>query len=362
MFANYYAVIMAGGGGTRLWPLSRRARPKQVLRLWGERSLFQAAVDRLEGAFPPERILVVTVEEQAAELRAHCPQIPAENFLLEPSPRGTASVIGLAALILQQRDAAACMAVLTADHFIGNPDGFRRLLGAAYQAAQTGSLVTLGITPTYPATGYGYIQRGAALGEFSGFTAYRALRFREKPDAAQAQAMVTGGDHAWNSGMFVWRVKRILAEFAAQMPDLHNGLQVIGAAWQTPQRRSVLQAVWAGLAAQTIDYGVMEGAADVAVIPADDLHWNDVGSWESLFEVLPGDEQGNIFTGEEHIAIETRRSLVFSENGARLVVTIGVDDLVVVDTGDVLLVCQKDQAQKVRLAVQQLKEKGQSYT
>jgi mannose-1-phosphate guanylyltransferase len=174
---HYYAVIMAGGGGTRLWPLSRKARPKQMLRLMGESSLFQIAVRRLTGVFPPERIYVVTVEDQAAELQNQCPEIPRQNYLLEPMPRGTASVVGLAAVALQQRDPEAVMAILTADHFIANENGFRRLLVAGFEVAQEGYLVTLGISPTYPATGYGYIQRGDFLGTYQDMEVFHALRW-----------------------------------------------------------------------------------------------------------------------------------------------------------------------------------------
>jgi mannose-1-phosphate guanylyltransferase len=361
MQEHYYAVIMAGGGGTRLWPLSRQARPKQLLRLIEERSLFQTSVQRLEGVFPPERICVVTVDEQATELQGQSPSIPKGNYFLEPMPRGTASVVGLAAIALQQRDPQAVMAILTSDHFIGNEDGFRQMLVAAHDAARDGHLVTLGITPTYPATGYGYIQRGECVASYRNFDACRVLRFKEKPDEAQARRMLKDGDHAWNSGMFVWRVDRILAEFAAQMPALYAGLQEIGQAWGTSQEQSVLQHVWSDLETETIDYGIMEAAENVVVMMADNLQWNDVGSWDSLFDVLPADTQGNIVMGGRHIGVDTQHSLVYVNQEHRLIVTIGVEDLVVVDTGDVLLVCRKDQAQKVRQVVKQLKESGQAY-
>lgn len=358
---HYYAVIMAGGGGTRLWPLSRQARPKQMLRLLDERSLFQTSVERVEDIFTPHRILVVTVEEQAAELKSQCPQIPAENFLLEPMPRGTASVVGLAAVALQQRDPQAVMAILTSDHFIGNEDGFRRLLSAAYEVAQDDYLVTLGITPTFAATGYGYIQRGESLAHYQGLEVFRALRFKEKPAEEQALQMIASGDHSWNSGMFVWRVERVLDEFARQMPGLHGKLQEIASAWGSARQSSVVQRIWPELKNETIDYGIMEGALNVAVIPAAGLGWSDVGSWDSLFELLPSDPHGNIVMGGQHIGVDTRQSLVYVNQEHRLIVTIGVEDLVVVDTGDVLLVCRKDQAQKVRQVVNQLKENGRGY-
>jgi len=361
MLENYYAVIMAGGGGTRLWPLSRKARPKQMLRLLEERSLFQTSVQRLDGVFAPDRIYVVTVEEQAAELQQQCPQIPHENYLLEPMPRGTASVIGLAAVALRNRDPQAVMAVLTSDHYIGNEPGFRDLLTVAYDVAQGKYLVTLGISPTFAATGYGYIQRGEMLGKYREYEVYQAMRFKEKPAEKQAQSMLAAGDHSWNSGMFVWKVDRILEEFSRQMPELARGLADISNAWNSESRATVIHSVWPGLMNETIDYGIMENALDVAVIPATGLRWSDVGSWESLFEVIAGDETGNIVMGGKHIGLDTNKSLVYVNQEHRLIVTIGVDDLIVVDTGDVLLVCRKDQAQRVRQVVSYLVETGQEY-
>jgi len=361
MIDHYYAVIMAGGGGTRLWPLSRQARPKQLLSLFNEQSLFQIAVNRLEGVFPYDRILVVTVESQAALLRAQVPEIPAENYLIEPLPRGTASVVGLAAIALQQRDPQAVMAILTSDHYMGNEYRFRGLLAAAFEVAQDGYLVTLGIEPTFPATGYGYIQRGALLGRYQKQDVYQVLSFKEKPTEEAAQEMLSTGDHAWNSGMFVWQVSTILDEFERQMPLLAQTLAKIGTVWNTSQQFETIQKLWPAVKNETIDYGIMEGAQKVAVIPAAGLGWSDVGSWDSLFDVLPGNQKGNIVIGGEHIEIDTRRSLIYVNQPHRLIVTIGVEDLVVVDTGDVLLVCRKDQAQKVRQVVDQLKESGQNY-
>ena len=331
------------------------------MSLFDERSLFQIAVSRLEGVFPYDRILVVTVESQAALLRAQVPEIPAENYLIEPLPRGTASVVGLAAVALQRRDPEAVMAILTSDHYMGNEYRFRRLLEAAFAASQDGYLVTLGIEPTFPATGYGYIQRGSLLGRYQKLDVYKVLRFKEKPTEEAAREMLRTGDHVWNSGMFVWQVNTILDEFKRQMPQLTQTLVEIEQTWTTPQRLEVIQKLWPEVKNETIDYGIMEGAQKVAVIPATGLGWSDVGSWDSLFDVLPGDQQGNIIMGGEHIEIDTHRSLIYVNQPHRLIVTIGVDDLVVVDTGDVLLVCRKDQAQKVRQVVDQLKESGQNY-
>ena len=358
---HYYAVIMAGGSGTRLWPLSRQTRPKQMLSLFDERTLFQTAVQRLDGVFPSERIYVVTVRDQAEELRLQAPEIPESNFLLEPMPRGTAPVVGLAASVLELIDPQAIMAVLGSDHFIGNEPLFRDLLLAARELALEDYLVTLGIEPNYPATGFGYIRLGEHLGVYKGMDVYRVLRFTEKPGLEQARRIILSKDHVWNSGMFVWNVKRIMAEFHRQMPELAASLRRIQSAWEFNQQSAVLEKEWAGISPQTIDYGIMEKANQVVVLPASGLKWSDVGSWDSLFDVLESDEHGNIIMGGAHIGLDTRNSLVYMAKEHRLIVTIGVENLVLVDTGDVLLVCHKEQAQRIRQIVNQLKEDGQIY-
>jgi mannose-1-phosphate guanylyltransferase len=359
MNEHYYAVIMAGGGGTRLWPLSRKETPKQMLKIFGERTLFQIAIQRLEGVFSADHILVVTVADQAAKLKEQWPEIPDENYLIEPMPRGTASVVGMAAVALARRDPQASMAILTADHFIQDEAKFRERLNAGCDLAPQGYLVTLGIHPTYPATGYGYIQRGERLGSYQGMEAFRVLSFKEKPDEARARDMLQSGDHDWNSGMFIWRVDRILEEFGRHMPVLAKELDAISADWDTPQRNETLQRIWPGIKAETIDYGIMEKAAQVAVLPAEGLGWNDVGSWDSLFDVLPGDEHGNILLGADPILVDTERSLIADSTRQRLIVAVGVKDLVVIDTGDALLVCHKDAAQQVKTVVNKLKETKQ---
>jgi mannose-1-phosphate guanylyltransferase len=354
-----YAVIMAGGGGTRLWPISRKETPKQLLPLLGKDTLFQSTVARLEKLFPPERILVVTVAEQAREMQKQVPSIPMENYLIEPAPRGTASVVALAAAVLQKRDPQAAMAIQTADHYIRNRDLFHYLIRTAFDVAQKNYLVTLGITPTYPSTGFGYIQQGAALDGDYKYPVYTVERFKEKPDEETAQHLLRSGDHSWNSGMFVWRADTILAEIERQMPELFKVVSKIANAWGTPEQNKVVQENWFSLKSQTIDYGVMEKAEHVAVLPAGGLGWNDVGSWDSLFEVLLPDMHGNVATNAQHLAVETHNTLVYSKTDERLVVTIGLDDIVVVDAGDVLMVCKVDQSQKVKDVVEHLKKHHQ---
>jgi len=356
MDKHYYAVIMAGGGGTRLWPLSRKGRPKQALSLTGDRSMFQLAVDRLAGVFAPERILVVTVEEQARLLQHQCPELSEENYLLEPMPRGTASVVGMAATALHKRDPQAVMAILTADHLIKNEEGFRNLLRAAYDVACDDYLVTLGITPTHPATGYGYIQQGDALGSYQGLEVYRVLQFTEKPAQEKAKHMLESGDYAWNSGMFVWSVETVLSEFSRQMPELASQLEVIAQAWGTDRESDVLHQVWPNLIPETIDYGIMEGAKQVAVIPAGGLGWSDVGSWDALFDVLAENSEDNVVLGGEHISLDSKGILIHNAENPRTVFTIGLEEVIVVDAGDCLLICTKNEAQRVREIVKQLKQ------
>lgn len=360
MHDHYYAVIMAGGGGTRLWPLSRQERPKQVLALTGERSLFQTAVDRLEGVFPSDRIYVVTVEEQAEIMHQQRPRIPRDNFLIEPLPRGTASVVGMAAAALQNRDPQATMAILTADHVIKNEPAFRELLNTAYEVAGDGYLVTLGVTPTYPSTGYGYIQRGELLGAYQGKEVYRLRKFTEKPPLSKAKSMLSSGEYAWNSGMFIWRTERILEEIQRHMPQLAVGLEEIRQAWGTPRQRSTLERIWPDIEPETIDFGIMEKAEQGAVIPAGDLGWRDVGSWDALFDILEENDHGNVVRGGEHIQLESQGLLIDTTERPRTVVTIGTKDIVIVDTGDILFVGDKKQAQRVREIVKILKDRGRS--
>lgn len=353
---NNYALIMAGGSGTRLWPLSRQQMPKQALQLMDERTMFQISIERIAPLFPPERILVVTRAEYARILSAQSPQIPPENFILEPEGRGTAPAIGLGALHIQKRDPGAVMVVLTADHFIARVPDFLAALRAAIQAARGGSLVTLGIRPSFPSTGYGYIQQGEELADLEGLPVYRLARFTEKPSAPVAQEMLDQGSYSWNSGMFIWQVERIMAEFARQMPAFSAQLSRIGSALATPRYDEVLAQVWPGVAKQTIDYGVMEGALSAAVIPVE-IGWTDVGSWNSLAEVLPLDGDGNAVRAP-HIGLGTRGSIILG--GKRLIATIGLEDIVIVDTPDALLVCTREREQDVREIVKRLAESGRS--
>jgi mannose-1-phosphate guanylyltransferase len=356
MNEHFYAVIMAGGGGTRLWPLSRKATPKQSITLFGNRTMFQVAVDRLEGLFDPERIFVVTIAEQAEQLHLQCPQLPTANYLIEPMPRGTASVVAMAAAVLQKLDPEAVMVVLTADHFIEDVVKFQNALRAANEVAQKGYLVTLGIPPVYPATGYGYIESGSQIGTFQGLNTFDVKEFKEKPDLELAKEFVKRGGYNWNSGMFIWRTNAILEEFQRYIPDLMNKVNSLIIDLGIDHLSSHFHEVWQSIVPETIDYGIMEKSDRCAVIPVGDLNWNDVGSWDSLFDVLPLDANGNILIHARHVGLETKNSLICSSNPERLIVTIGMENLIIVDTGDAVLVCPRGESQKVKELVNYLKD------
>jgi mannose-1-phosphate guanylyltransferase len=357
MSLPFYVVIMAGGLGTRLWPLSRRKQPKQLLRLLGERSLYQLAIDRLSPLLTPENILIITSSDMAAELMGQSPDIPERNFIVEPEGRGTAPAIGLGALSAERlAGGEAVIACLTADHFIGDVERFRFVLRAAAGVAASGAIVTLGIEPSYAATGYGYIQRGALQAETDGFSVYNALRFKEKPDDQAALAMSSDGQHSWNSGMFVWRTGRVRAEFEKQVPETAYALRQLEPKLGKSGHEGDVSRIWASVPKGSIDYAIMEGAQDVLVIPVD-IGWSDVGSWASVLQTLQPDSDGNVIVSGEHYGIDTARTLVHSD---RIVATIGLRDMIVVDTPDVLLVCAADRAEEVRAVVQALQEQGRT--
>lgn len=341
----YWAVVLAGGSGTRLWPMSREEMPKQALTLVGERSMFQHAIDRLLPIFPIERIVIVTRVEYMQLLREQMPDLPERNFILEPVGRGTAPAIGLAAIHLKKRDPNAVMAVLTADHFIKDTDGFRRILSAAEMAANAGYLVTLGIQPTSPSTGFGYIEQGDPIVAAGIGGIYRVCRFIEKPDQNTALQLVAAGRYTWNSGMFVWRVERILEELRLHMPDLFEVLSFIYGHLDLADYEKTMTNVWKQIPKETIDYGVMEKADQIAVLPAS-IGWVDVGSWSSMALLHPKDEQGNVWTSP-HVEMDTS-GIICVAPGGKLVATIGISDMIIVDTPDALLVCRKDREQDVR--------------
>jgi mannose-1-phosphate guanylyltransferase len=316
--------------------------------------MFQHTIDRLLPLFPTERIFVVTGPQHAQVLRPQAAELPAENFVLEPVGRDSGPAVGLGAIHLLERDREAVMAMLTADHYIAKVERFRAALAAAEKVARTGTIVTLGIQPDFPSTGYGYIQRGELLNHVQGFDVFRVARFTEKPDQANAAAFFEGGQYSWNSGMFIWRVDRVMSEFQRQRPRMYDQLMTIAGALGTADAEQVLGEVWPQIEKISIDYAIMEGANDVAVIPVE-IGWSDVGSWATLLDIIEGDDHGNVVVGD-HMGLDATCNLVHSQG--RLVVTLGLDNMIIVDTDDALLVCPKDRAQDVKSIVEQLRRDG----
>lgn len=351
-------VILAGGSGTRLWPRSRQATPKQFLNLTGYGTMLQETLWRLTPLAPAERVLVVTNAGYVDQARQQLPELPADHVIGEPLPRGTAAAVGLGAVLAQHIWPDAIMASVHADHLILRPDRFRAALAAAAEVAERGRLVTLGIQPTHAHTGLGYVEQGAPLPAANGHAVYRVVKFTEKPDLPTAQRFLAGGRHTWNSGLFVWRADRILQEFALHLPPLHAGLMEIAASLGTAAFEATLARVFPTLPYQTIDYGIMERASDIAVLPVD-IGWTDIGSWATLLDVLEGDPAGNVVRGPGlAVTPDTQNTLIYTTQ--RLVATVGVRDLIIVDSEDALLVCPKDRAEEVRAVVDWLKQSDHS--
>jgi len=354
---HLYAVIMAGGIGSRLWPRSRSAMPKQFLDLASQRSMLRETVDRIQPLVPLERVLVVTGQEHRETVLSQVPGLPGENILVEPVAKGTAPCIGLAAVALLARDEGAIMAVFPADHVIADAAAFRGAIAAAARVAEDGRLVTLGIAPNRPETGYGYIRRGELLGSYGDHPVYHVRCFTEKPDEARARTFAESGEYYWNGGIFIWQAATILQQMAGLLPELHGALRSVAQVWGTPECLPTLRRAWQRLPQTTIDYGVMEKAAGVVTLPVD-MGWNDVGNWEALSALLEAGENDNVVRGPGRVLALGSRGCYLYASAGRLVAAVGLDDFVVVDTPDVLLICPKDQAQAVRDVVQELQQQS----
>lgn len=349
-----YAVVLAGGGGTRLWPLSRVQQPKHLLCLCGEGTLLSQTFARVKPLIPHDHLMAITVADHMQVVREEVPDILPQNIIVEPAGRGTGPCVGLMALLIHKRDPDAIMVSLHADHAVEDEEGFRGVLRAAVRAAEGDHLVTLGIVPDRPEIGYGYIQRGDLLDQVAGHEVYRVLRFTEKPDLETARSFVQSGRYFWNSGIFVWKVSVILAEIRRLLPVLYSQLMDIEPALGTPQQAEVIDWVWSSVRSVSIDVGVMEKANDVVVIPAD-VGWNDVGCWSSVASLTPVDADGNAIQGES-VVLDCQDTFIHSSG--RLVAALGLRGMVVIDTGDAVLVCPKERAQDVKKIVEQLKREG----
>jgi mannose-1-phosphate guanylyltransferase len=354
-----YSTILAGGSGTRLWPLSRAAQPKFLHPLTGtDRSLLQATVDRLAALSPATRIYVVTGRAHAAAIASQLPEVPEPNILAEPSPKDSCAAVSLASAVLARRDPDAIMAAFSADHLIGDQPAFIEAIRKAAEAARNGYLSTIGIRPAHAEVRFGYLK----VGEPVAGGARIVPEFKEKPSREVAAAYVESGQYLWNAGIFVFAVRSFLDELARQRPELSTGIGRIADAWDSPARDKVLAEVWPGLDKIPVDYGVFEGAAaagKVATVPAD-VPWSDVGDFDSLAESLPTDESGNLMiTGESCVVTRDVKDSVIVSTTGRVIAIVGLDNLVVADTGDALLVCARSRAQEVKHVVEELRSRGE---
>lgn len=352
-----FAIIMAGGSGTRFWPKSRRDRPKQLLTLHGDATMLQQTVARIAPLVPPNRVLIITGADQAEATRAQLPDLPAENVIAEPCPRDTAPCVGLAAQIVSRRDPNAAMIVMPADHVIQPADSFLAAVNAAVAVieADPSSLVTFGVKPNRPETGYGYIERGELVDTIGGIAAHQVVQFREKPDRETAQQFLDSGNFAWNAGIFVWKAQTILDEIQNHKPGLGEALKRVGEAWDTPAWSDVLNREFPKMERTPIDRAVMEKAANVKVLEV--LYdWNDVGDWRALQALIAPDESGNTIQGNVLVS-ETSNSILISDDGG-LIAALGLDNVVVVQSGQATLVAPKDQLDKLKALVESLGERG----
>ena len=351
-----YIVIMAGGAGTRFWPMSRKHRPKQLLTLFSDRPMVAETVARFAGLVPMERVLIVTSEALRKAVMDAVPELPKENVVAEPEARNTAACIALAAAEIEVRTGGrdAVMAVFPADHYIRDEANFRQTAMRAARLAERGGIVTLGIEPTKPETGYGYMKRGG----LDDMGAAQVERFVEKPDRDTALKYLAGGDYLWNAGIFAFRLDVILGEFERQMPALY-GLYPELMKTVADQNRLAMAKVYARIPAVSIDYGVMEGARDVRVIPAT-FGWSDVGAWDALSDVNETDDRGNVMIGDV-VAIDCANS-VFVGHDRRVLAAVGLDRIVVVDSEDALLVAPRDRVQEVRAIVESLRSRDGNLT
>jgi mannose-1-phosphate guanylyltransferase len=352
-----HAMIMAGGGGTRFWPRSRQQRPKQFLALGGERTLLQQAMDRLEALLPAEHAWVITGQSYHDETARQLPQLAPDHIVGEPCGRDTAACIGLGAALIARRDTEAVMLVTPADHVIEPVREFERAARVAVHLADehAAALVTFGIPPTFPSTGYGYIHRGSEIGQRQGVSIYRVQRFEEKPAADRAERFLASGEYFWNSGIFVWRAATVLNELHRQQPKLHDGVCRIADAWDTPRRDAVLRQEYETIPKLSIDYAVMEHAREVLVVQAP-YRWDDVGSWLALERMHPQDADHNTILAN-HCGLKTDHCIVVGDP-ERIITTIGVQNLVIVQDGDATLIADRRDEGTVKQLVELLKKKG----
>jgi mannose-1-phosphate guanylyltransferase len=353
-----YIVLMAGGAGTRFWPRSRKDYPKQLLRIIGKRTMLQDTYDRIKGITENEKILIITGENLKAEIIRQLPDIPEKNIIAEPFGRNTAPCIALASAVINKRENGnpEVMAVLPADHLITNFEAFQNTLNVAAKVAQQSeTLITIGIKPLYPETGYGYIQRNTKVMELEGQKMYPVKTFAEKPNLETAERFLSSGDFYWNAGIFVWSIQTILDEFESQMSELYELIPKLQEKVDTKEMDQEILKVYSATKSISIDYAIMEGARNVSVIESD-FDWSDVGSWEAVYNLSAKNKYKNVSYTDNTVEIDSRNNF-FHSDSKKLIAAIDVEDLIVVETGDAILICKKDSSQRVKEVVDKLRVK-----
>jgi mannose-1-phosphate guanylyltransferase len=352
-----HAIVMAGGGGTRFWPRSRQRCPKQFLKLTGGRSLLQQALDRISGLVPPERTWVITGTGQEQLVQEQLPEVPRNRIVVEPCGRDTAACIGLGAALISAQDPQAIVVALPADHVIEPLQEFQRaiLTGIRLAEEQPEASVIFGIPPTYPATGYGYIQRGRPCPSRAALAIYEVASFKEKPDMAAAERYVASGEYYWNSGIFVWQARTLLHLLQQKQPALYSALRRIAANWTAPDRDDLFRQAYEGLPRLSIDHAVMEGCPQALVVQAP-FRWDDLGSWQAYERMNPQDADHNTIRAS-HCGINTRHCLIVGDPG-RLIATANVEHLIIVQDGDATLIADKRDEAAIKQLVNQLKLQG----
>ncbi len=349
MVSKLHAAVLAGGRGERFWPVSLQDHPKQFLSVFGEKPMLEETLDRIADLIPPENTLIMTGDHLTGLVAETAPRIPERNVLGEPIAKNTAPAIGLAALVVDSREPGAVMAVLPADHLIKDKDSFLRDLSKAAEVALSdGRLVTFGIKPNRPETGYGYVRIGAPLGSFE--NVFEAEGFREKPNLKQAGQLLAEGNYLWNSGIFVWTTTTILGAFEEHLPSLRRELETIRPALGTDGQKEAIDSFFASAQKISIDYGVMEKADNVAIVQAG-FDWDDVGSWLSMERLEDEDDMGNVVRGDV-VNLNTQNSIVVCQDG--LVATLGVSDLLIVRTGKATLVCRRERVGDISKLVEEI--------
>ena len=353
------AVIMAGGAGTRLWPMSRRSRPKQLLRLFGGKSLLRQTFERLRTVLPADRIHVITAAAHLPLVAEALPELPIDNLIGEPMGRDTANAVGLSAAIMHERDPEGVLGVFTADHLIRPVDRFAAAVERAFTAAEAhpDGLITMGVTVGGPETAFGYLERGEAIED----GLWSVKRYAEKPDAQTAACYAASPDYYWNSGMFAWRTSAILEELRSNLPVTYNGVVELAQSWDGPKRDAMLLAIYPQLQKISIDYAVMERARNVLLVEMD-CDWADVGSWSQLETVLEGDERGVLAVAKRVVEMDCRNVTLASEDDRHLMAAIGVEDIIIVHAPDATLVCSRHEAQRLKELLAQVEGKyGETY-